>query len=82
MLASAPLIEIPETLTGLPVPTFLSLNVAAVLESVKTSPVTRLSVSVTVAEVFPSYCLFTPVALTVSARFVMSAVVFGTDERA
>jgi len=38
------------------------------------SPESRLFESVTVALVVPSYTLFTPVALTVNARTVMSAV--------
>ena len=50
-------------------------KVAAVSLSVKTSPLTRLSDRVTVAVVFPSYTLSIPVADTVSALAVMSALV-------
>ena len=40
-----------------------------------------LSVSVTVAAVVASYCLFTPVALTVRGAGVMLAVVVATESR-
>ncbi len=54
MAASVPLIEIPLTFTVFPGPTFLLANVAVVLLVVKISPATRLSLSTTVAVVFPS----------------------------
>ena len=66
---------IPDTATVLPVPTFLSVNVAVAYAVVSTSPPTRLSESVTVASVAALYTRFTPVAETVSGRAVMSAVV-------
>ena len=67
----------PVTDTGLLVPTLLSAKDAVVSVSVSTSPATRLSESVTVAFMFPSYRLCTPVAVTVKARGVMFAVVVG-----
>ena len=72
--------EIPDTLTVLPVPTFLSAKLAAVFASVSTSPLILLSDKVTIAVVFPSYTLFTPVALTVNVLAVMFAVVVAVVE--
>ena len=56
---SVPEIEMPETVTVLPVPTFLLAKVAVVELSVNTSPATRLSDRLTVALVVPSYGLVT-----------------------
>ena len=49
-------------------------KVAVVKLSVKTSPLIRLSERVTVAVLVPSYVLFTPAAVTVSASGLMLAV--------
>src|SRR4030095_14974018 len=65
----------PLTDTGLLLPTFLSAKLALVYASVRLSPDTWSLDNVTVAVVVPSYTLFTPVAVTVSARAVMFAVV-------
>jgi hypothetical protein len=65
----------PPTLTVLPTPAFLSIKLAVVLLAASTSPATRLSPSVTVAAVPPSYTRFCAVAPTVRARCVMLAVV-------
>ena len=70
-----PLIEIPVTLTVLPVPTFLFKKLAAVYAELNTSPLTLSSLNVTVAVVLPSYTLLMPAALTISVLAVMSAVV-------
>ncbi len=63
----------PLTPTALAVPTFLSPKLAVPAAMVSVSPATRLSPSVTVALVVPSYTRFWPVAVTVSARAVMLA---------
>ena len=80
MGASVSLREMPLTVTVLAVPTFLLAKVALVGLALSTSPATRLSVSVAVALVPPSYTLLTPVALTSNARAVMSAVVMAVVE--
>ena len=65
----------PETLTALPLPTFLSENSAEVSLSVKVSPATMLLESVTPATRLPSYTLLIPAAPTVKEACVMLAVV-------
>ena len=65
----------PVTLTDLPVPAFLSAKFAVAFDRLRLSPATRLSARPTVAAVVPSYTLFWPLAMTVSVRCVMSAVV-------
>ena len=73
MPASVPVKLIPLTVTALPMPIFLLLNVA-VLSTVNTSPIILLSVKVTVAVVLPSYTLSEAVALIVKLFTVILAV--------
>ena len=80
MVASAPEAEIPDTVTVLPVPTFLSAVVAEVLASVTVSPATLSFDSETVMVVAPLYTRFVAVAVTVSVRAVMFAVADGAPE--
>ena len=65
---------IPDTVTVLPTPIFLLLNVAPVLLTVKTSPDILLSVKVAVAVVLPSYSLSVAVAVIVKLFTVILAV--------
>ena len=62
----------PETMSE---PFLGGVNVAVVYAVVSASPRTRLSDSVTVADVVPSYVLLTPCALTINARAVIFAEV-------
>ena len=63
----------PFTVTALPVPIFLLLNVA-VSFTVTSSPVILLSVKVTFAVVLPSYILSEAVALILKLLIVILAV--------
>ena len=65
----------PETLTDLPLPTFLSANSAEVSLSVRVSLATLLLESVTPVTRPPSYTLAIPAALTVNCACAMLAVV-------
>ena len=67
---------IPLTVTALPVPIFLLLNVAPVLFTIKSSPEILLSVKVAVAVVFPSYTLSDAVALIVIDLTVITPSVY------
>ena len=62
-----------EAVTVLPVPTFLLSKVGVPL-TVRTSPETRSSVYVTVADVVRSYVLLLAEMVTVKLRVVMFAV--------
>ena len=66
---------IPETVTGLLVPTCFVLNVAVVWAMSTASPPILSLPRVTAAAVVPSYTLFDAVAVTVSVAFVIAAAV-------
>ena len=70
-----PVTAMPETVTVLPAPAILFANVAEVKLMERTLPATRSSAIVTLADVVLSYVLSDAVAVRVSVRSVMFAVV-------
>ena len=64
----------PLIVTVFPVPTFLLSKLELVFVTVSTSPDILSSLKLTIAVVFPSYCLLLAVPLTVKLLAVIDAV--------